>query len=257
MKCAIISGASSGLGAAFVKAISAQKVKPDEIWVIARRRERLAELAGQVSCPVRILALDLTRHDDLELLRQTLADFRPEVRILVNAAGYGRIGDCQDSEAADQAHMIDLNCRALVQVTQLILPYMSKQARILQIASVAAYQPLPGLAVYAASKSFVLSYSRALRWELFPRGIHVTAVCPYWIKDTEFIPVARQGAQPGQIRHFPLAGRSRWVVARALFDSRLNLPVCTPDLQSLLLRILDKFIPHEISIAGWVFLRRL
>ncbi|MDD2214910.1 MAG: short-chain dehydrogenase, partial [Oscillospiraceae bacterium] len=75
--------------------------------------------------------------------------------------------------------------------------------------------------------------------------------------DTEFIPVAQEGGRPEQIRHFPLAGRSHWVVRRALFDSRLNLPVCTPDLQSLLLRVIDKFVPHEISIAGWELLRRL
>ena len=127
----------------------------------------------------------------------------------------------------------------------------------MQICSVASFQPLPNLNVYAASKAFVLSYSRSLRWELLGRGIHVTAVCPYWISDTEFIPVTKEGGDPHAVRHFPLASHARHVAWAALRDSGLNLPVSTPGPVALLQRFFTKFIPHEIIIAFWEILRRL
>ena len=179
------------------------------------------------------------------------------MEILINAAGFGRMGSYADIPPEDNNGMIDLNCRALVNVTLDVLPYMRKGARILEICSSSAFQPLPGLNVYAATKAFVLHYSRALRWELFSRGIHVTAVCPYWIRDTEFIPVSRKTRNSRAIRHFPFASHTRCVAARALVDSRLNLPVSTPGIVCFLERILAKFIPHEITTLFWEGMRRI
>ncbi len=256
MRIAIVTGASSGLGREFVKEIARRK-NTDEIWIIARRSARLLDLAKEISCRIVPIPLDLTKRDSLPALESLLCEKKPDVRILVNAAGFGKIGVGDEVSEQDRSDMIELNCMALVNVTMAALPYMKRGARILEICSVAAFQPLPSLNVYAASKAFVCSFSRALRWELLRRGIHVTAVCPYWIKDTEFIPTAKKSADPQAVRHFPLASHARRVAKAALRDSKFNLPVSTPGPVATIQRILTKFIPHEIVIACWEGLRRI
>lgn len=256
MRIAMITGASSGLGRAFASEIAKRK-DLDSIWIIARRENRLLELAEELPLPAVPIPLDLTAEDSFSALRALLERSRPEIRILVNAAGFGRIGNYAAVSDDDSGRIVDLNCRALVKTTLLALPYMTRGARILEICSTAAFQPLPALNVYAASKAFVYRYSRALRWELFGRGIHVTAVCPYWIRDTEFIPAAKGTADPRAVRHFPFASRARRVARSALRAGTLNLPVSTPGPVAFLQRIVAKFVPHEIVIACWEALRRL
>ena len=256
MRIGIVTGASSGLGREFVRQIAA-KERLDELWVIARREDRLRQLREETALPIRPVCLDLTRSESFPVLRKLLETEKPDVRILVNAAGFGRMGNYAEISPEDSAGIIDLNCRALVNMTLTVLPYISRGSRILEIASSSAFQPLPGLNVYAASKAFVLHYSRALRWELFGRGISVTAVCPYWVRDTEFIPLARKTRNSRAVRHVPLASRSRMVVSHALLDSRLNLPVSTPGIVCVLQRIAVKFIPHEIVMLFWECLRRI
>lgn len=256
MRIGIVTGASSGLGREFIKQISARGGL-DEIWAIARRENRLQELRERISVSVRPICMDLTKPRNFTVLQDLLKSEKPDVRILINAAGFGKMGTYADISPQDNSDMIDLNCRALVSMTLLVLPYMQKGARILEICSSSAFQPLPGLNVYAATKAFVLHYSRALRWELFSRGIHVTAVCPYWIRDTEFIPVSRGTRNSRAVRHFPFASHARRVAAHALFNSRFNLPVSTPGIVCFLERILAKFIPHEITTLFWEGLRRI
>ncbi|MDD4715718.1 MAG: SDR family NAD(P)-dependent oxidoreductase [Oscillospiraceae bacterium] len=256
MQIAIITGASSGLGREFVKQIS-QKEPMEEIWVIARRTDRLFHLAKQLSVPIVPIPLDLTKQESFTRFHALLEEKKPDIRILINAAGFGKMGSYKDISLQDSGDMVELNCRALMQVTLLSLPYMSRGARILEICSTASFQPLPGLNVYAASKAFVQSYSRSLRWELFGHGVHVTAVCPYWITDTEFIPVSQENGNPAAIRHFPFSSHARHVVRAALRDSKLNLPVSAPGPVSFLQRFFAKFIPHELIIGCWEGLRRL
>lgn len=253
---AIITGASSGLGAEFAQQLERQE-KLDELWVIARRRERLEALGERLETPVRVLALDLTETAALECLSAALEEEKPLVRVLINAAGFGKIGSWRDIALADCEHMIDLNCRAAVSVTQRVLPYMSRGSRVLEICSTAGFQPFPYLSLYAATKAFLYRYSRALRVELYPEGIHVTAVCPYWMKDTEFIGTAQNTRDSRFIRHFPLASRKKSVAALALRDSRLNLPVSTPGPVCFVHRIAAKFIPSSLMMGIWAILRRI
>ena len=192
MKIALVTGASSGLGREFVRQI-AEQGKVEELWAIARRRDRLEALQSISAVPIRVLALDLTRPGDMEYLRNTLQDELPDIRILVNAAGMGRMGPTVDIPAKDNDAMIDLNCRAAVDVTDAAFPYLHPGSQVLEICSTAGFQPIPGLNVYAATKAFLLSYTQTLHYELSPAGIHVTAVCPYWVKDTEFIGIAEKG----------------------------------------------------------------
>ena len=153
--------------------------------------------------------------------------------------------------------MIDLNCRAAVDVTLLALPYMNKGDRILEICSTAAFQPFPYLNVYAATKSFLYRYSRALRVELMDRRIKVTAVCPYWVKNTEFIPKARETEGSRAIRHFPLASRKETVVRLLCRTAAWVSRSPRRDRSALLHRIAAKFIPGELMMGLWSLIRRL
>ena len=254
MNIAIVTGASSGLGRSFIRQLDRQGGL-DEIWGVARRRERMEELAAQLSTPMRPLALDLTKTESVETLRALLRETGADVRVLVNSAGFGKFGTYADMTLQETEDMIDLNCRAAVALTAAAIPHMSRGARILEICSSAAFQPLPGFNVYAATKAFLLRYIRALRWEVAPRGIKVTAVCPGWIK-TEFMQVARDTKNGRTVRSYPFALRPETVARRALRDSQV-LAVTTCGLPALVQRVASKFLPHCFIMACWEGLRRL
>ena len=253
MKIALITGASSGLGREFVLRIDKEQ-RVDEIWVIARRADRLEQLRDQTTTPIRPLPMDLTDPASLEGLSRLLNEEKPLIDILVCAAGFGRIGRSRDIPSGDNLAMIDLNCRAAVAVTSMAFPFLEKGSRIIEICSTAGFQPMPSLGVYAASKAFLLSYTKNLHHELLLSGIHVTAVCPYWVKDTEFIPTA-QTADVKSYHHFLLANRSKTVVWLAMMDSRLNLWVSTPGPVCLIHHFFAKFIPHFIMVPLMDLLR--
>ena len=187
MRIAIVTGASSGLGRAYARQLDRIR-KLDEIWLIARREERLQAVAGELGCKGRVLAMDLKRRESTEVLEAMLAEEKPELAALVCAAGFGKFGRGEDMTAQETEDMVALNCRAAVEVTRVCLPYLERGGRVLEIASCAAFQPLPGMNLYAATKAFLLRYTQALRHELQDRGVLVTAVCPYWLK-TDFIPL--------------------------------------------------------------------
>lgn len=251
----MVTGASSGLGREFVRQIGAER-PPDEIWAVARRENRLRELRELTACPVRALPMDLARRESIDALKALLARERPDIAVLVNAAGVGRIGKTAEIPDGDNGAMIDLNCRAAVDVTAAALPYLRRGSRVLEICSTAGFQPMPELNVYAATKAFLLSYTKALHHELLGSGIHVTAVCPYWIRDTEFIAKARE-TEPRGFRHFPLASRAETVARWALADSRLNLWVSTPGPVCMVHRLAAKVIPHAVMVPLVDVLRRL
>lgn len=255
MRIAVVTGASSGLGREFVRLLG-REGKVDEIWAVARREERLLQLQSLSECRIRPVPLDLAQSESIQTLGQLFAREQPEIAVLINAAGFGRIGCSTRIPRGDNDAMIDLNCRAAVAVTTEALPYLRSGSRVLEICSTAAFQPMPGLNVYAATKAFLQSYTKALHHELLSSGIHVTAVCPYWIKDTEFIPQA-QKVDRGGFRHFPLASRAGTVARWALFDARLNLWVSTPGPVCMLHRLIAKFIPHFIMVPLMDLFRRI
>lgn len=255
MDIAIITGASSGLGREFIIQLKNEGI--DEIWAVARRKDRLNELSNLTHIKIRPVSLDLTLKESMELFKEMLEDEKPHVSILINAAGFGKIGSYNEIDIEDIDNMIELNCRTAVDITLMCLPYMTKGDRILEVCSTAAFQPFQFLGVYAASKAFLYRFSRALYIELMPRKISVTAVCPYWIKDTEFIPTAQTENSSVKVRHFPLASHKRSVARLALNDSRLRLPVSTPGIMCSLHRIAAKFIPSCIMCLIWAGIRRL
>lgn len=256
MKIAIVTGASSGMGREFVRQLS-QREHPDEIWAIARREERLKELGYIVPTKIKAIPLDLTKPGSIDKLQELLDTEKPEVSLLVNNAGVGKMGDYSQISRQDVENMINLNCIAAVNVTLAVLPYMKENGRIIEMCSSSGFQPLPGLNVYAASKAFLLHFSRALRWELFDRGIDVMAVCPYWVKDTEFIPISRQTKNRYAITNFAFSMKARDVVSQVLRDSKHGKAVSVPGGMGKVQRAAAKLMPTGASIAVWEFFRRI
>ena len=189
MRIAVVTGASAGIGREFVRAIDREGAF-EEIWVIARRAERLEELKQDCATPLRPVVLDLAAEESVTRYRELLEKEQPEIGLLVNAAGCGVFGPFAEKELDKLLASARLNSLTLTAMCHVSLPYMKKGDAIVNMGSNSAWQPVPWQAVYGASKSYVLSLSRALWRELKPRGIHVMCVCPGWVK-TEFQATAR------------------------------------------------------------------
>ncbi len=246
MKIAIVTGASSGMGREFIMQIADRFNGIGEIWAIARRKERLEELSLLVPVKLRCFDMDLTKMDELKDLQEALLEEKPDVKWLVNGAGYGKIGPVGFISVEEEGGMIDLNCRALCAVTHMVLPYMSKNSRIIQFSSSAGFLPQPQFAIYAATKAFILSYSRALNEELKPRGIYVTAVCPGPVK-TEFFDIAGTTGEIPLYKKLVMAD-SRKVVSLALRDSMMGRSVSVYGLTMKSFRMLCKIFPHGMIL---------
>ena len=188
MKIAVITGASSGIGREFVYAIDREE-QLDELWVIARRKDRLEELQEKCSHKVRPIALDLSEDAGIAEYRELLQAEQPEIHLLVNAAGFGVFGPFAESDLEKVLKSARLNALSLTAMCHISLPYMKSGDSIINMGSNSSWQPVPYQTVYGASKSYVLNFSRALGRELKDRDIHVMCVCPGWIK-TEFQQVA-------------------------------------------------------------------
>ena len=250
MNIAIVTGASSGMGAEFVRQLHGY-ITPDEIWVIARREDALRKLAEETSIPVRPVALDLCREESFSSLAALLAQENPRIELLVNAAGFGKFGSFQNVPLQDDLRMIDLNCKALVAVTRLCIPYMQRGSRILQLDSLSAFQPVPYISTYGATKAFVLSYSRAINAELKAAGIRMMAMNPGWVK-TEFFNHACQ-TNGSEVQYFDRLYEAKDVVATGLHDlyktkkevSIHGFPVRTQ------VRLV-KLLPHSLIMKIWL-----
>lgn len=241
-KIAIVTGASSGMGREFVKQLDRYTRTLDEVWVIARRKERLAALQREITrFPLRILPLDICKEDDLVMLSELLENEKQEVRLLINAAGVGKAGAFDSLTRQEAENMVLLNDKALVSVTKIVIPYMTRPGNIIQMASASAFFPQKDFAVYAASKSFVLSFSRALNAELRKEGIIVTAICPGPV-DTEFLVISNGGQIQRPLKKM-VTVKPEPVVQKALQDAKAGRPVSVFGFPMQALYVLSKFIP--------------
>ena len=250
MNIAIVTGASSGMGRQFVLQLS-QYVTVDEIWVIARRESALTELAKEVSVNVRPVCLDLCDRDSFTQLAALLEAEKPDVKLLVNAAGFGKFGSFENIPAEEDYRMIDLNCTALVAVTRIVLPYMHRGSHVLQLDSLSAFQPVPFITTYGATKAFVLSYCRAMNAELKPRGIRMMAMNPGWVK-TEFF-LHSQKTNQGEVRYFNRLYEAKDVVATGLRDLyKTKTPYSVHGFPVRMQVRAVKLLPHSMVMQTWL-----
>ena len=249
MKIAIVTGASSGMGRDFVRQLHSYAAV-DEIWAVARREANLEALKAETAIPVRPVVLDLLQKESFSAMAALLEAEKPDVKLLVNAAGFGKFGKAESIPLEDDLNMIDLNCRALVAMTRIALPYMQSGSHILQLDSLSAFQPVPYITTYGASKAFVLSYSRAMNAELKSRGIRMMAMNPGWVK-TEFFSHAFQTNQ-GEVQFFDRLYEAKDVVATGLRDLyKTKKDVSIHGFPVKFQVLLVKLLPHKLVMAVW------
>lgn len=204
-KLAIITGASSGMGKEFALQLSRdyKKLNIDEIWILARRLDKLNSVQQEIQKIVpdqKIIPhkIDISGKEGAlrfkDLLTEEFNKEKFEIKILINNAGFGTYGPFEETPALKEMEMIELNCVSLTGITSFSLPYITENSLIINTASLAAFAPLGNFSVYAATKSYVLSFSISLAAELKNRKIKVCALCPGSVS-TEFANVASNGAR--------------------------------------------------------------
>ena len=243
---ALITGASAGLGAEFARQLARRGTR---LVLVARREDRLRTLADEVG-NARVIAMDLSAHDAAERLVADLDAAGAEVELLINNAGFGQIGRFASLDAKRQREMIDLNIGTLTDLCRAIAPRMIERnsGGILNIASTAAFQPGPNMAVYFATKAYVLSFTEALHEELKPQGVHVSALCPGPTR-TEFGDVAGFG---GNGMFDRVAMEAPAVVAAGLTGLASNKAVVVPGIINKIGAASTRFAPRSVvrKIAG-------
>ena len=246
MNIAIITGASSGLGTEYYKAIQGEEL--DEVWVIARREQALNEIAEKYGkIKTRVIPLDLTLDESHETLLNILNEEKPNIKFLFNNAGFGAYGKVDEIDIAKQTNMIDLNVKALTKITYYALDFMSEGSKIINTASIVAFAPTPNMASYSATKTYVMSFSRALRHELRKRKINVTAVCPGPMA-TEFFTVAGvESNHKSLINKLPMCDAAK-VAKKGFKAAKRGKAVYTPRALYKFLRLVGKTVPHTILI---------
>ena len=254
-KIAVITGASSGMGKRFAETVDVYGTF-DEVWVIARHREQLEALRETVPFPIRVLPLDLTDRSSFDVYAAALAEEPVEVGLLMNCSGYGKFSAVLDTPLAVNLNMTDLNCQAVVAMCQLTAPYMMRGGQIINIASVAAFQPIPYIDVYGAGKAFVLSFSRALNRELRGRGIGVMAVCPFWTKTAFFDRAIKEGKEP-IVKKYAAMYDPADIVKRTWRDAKRGKDVCKYGFVARAQAGLTKILPHSMVMDVWMRQQKL
>ena len=251
MTIAIVTGASSGMGREFVRQLCGY-VKVDAIWAIARRAEALEELKSEAAVPVRPICLDLLQEESFQKLADLLEKEKPDIKLLVNAAGFGKFGSFDRISVEDECRMIDLNSKAPVVMTRLCVPYMKPGSHILQLDSLSAFQPVPYITTYGASKAFILSYSRAMNRELKGRGIRCMAMNPGWVK-TEFFDHACQTNSGNEVQYFDRLYEADAVVRTGLKDLyKTKKDYSVHGLPIKVQVLLVKLVPHRFVMDIWL-----
>lgn len=255
-KIAVITGASSGIGREFVRTLAAH-CQYDELWAIARNSERLEQLKQETTIPVVAVSLDLSRPEAIDNYSDMLSEQKPEVAILINCSGYGKFESTQNISLEENLGMIDLNCRALTAMTYVTLPYMSRGSEIMEIASVAAFQPIPYINVYGASKAYVLSFTRALSRELRPRGIHAMAVCPFWTKTAFFDRAVKKDSNTIVKKYTAMYTPEQIVSAAWRGIKHPKKDYCVPGFKAKLQVFGVKVLPHKWVMNIWLRQQKL
>ncbi|CRK57160.1 short-chain dehydrogenase/reductase SDR [Alloactinosynnema sp. L-07] len=243
---ALVTGASSGIGADYARAFAAQGA---DLILVARREDKLAELAAELRSAhgrqVDVVAADLSLPDVGRDVAARVEALGRTVDILVNNAGFATHGALAAADPDRLVEQIQLNCVAVVDLTRRFLPGMTARGRgtVINVASTAAFQPIPHMAVYGATKAFVLSFSEALWAETRPKGVRVIAVCPGATQTEFFEVVGTDDAAVGPRR------TTEQVVATTLRGLRRGAPSVIDGAANSALARLTRLIPKRLLIA--------
>ncbi len=243
-RIAVLTGPTGGLGRAFMNELMHEDL--DEIWAVGRNPAKLADLCtayGPKAVPVRC---DLGVEGEVRGLALLLAEQKPDIRFLINNAGVARMGKIEGFSDDELSKTIEINCKTPTLICQYALPYMTRGARILNIASASSFQPNPYIALYSATKAYLRSYSRSMNYELKDRGISCTAVCPGWV-DT---PMLRRTQNGNKVR-FPGMVSPEKVVKKAMRDAKKGRDMSVCSLFVKQEHLWSKLMPQKWSMAIW------
>lgn len=246
MRVSIITGASSGIGRQMALLLDKTE-NCDEIWLVSRQADKLEETATLLNTKTRIIEADLSLNQSIYEIKKTLSELEPEIVSLVNAAGFGKAGVFEGISLEAQMNMIDLNCKSLMAITHICMPYMKRGSKVYEFASKAAFQPVPYMATYGATKAFVLSFSRALNRELQGKGIKVIAVCPGWTK-TNFL---SRAVKDDTIKRYDRFYTPDAVAKSALKDMSRSKDISTHGLITKANMLASKLLPHKLVMTVW------
>lgn len=250
MNIAVITGASSGLGAEYARTIIQSGEKLDEIWLIARRKERLNKFAEEYrQVAIRPVALDLSTNHSYDELDELLKQENVSIKILINNAGFERPGKFISMDKTDILSMIDLNIKGFTMINRVCIPYMKAGSIAIMTCSVSSFCPVPNQAVYSASKIYVRFLSRALREECKNDGIHIMAMCPGNM-DTEMNPKGGN-SQSDKVDKLPFLNMGV-ITKKSLLLAKKGRAIYTPGAFYKMYRIVSKLFPSAwmIKIVG-------
>ena len=244
MKIAVITGASSGLGVEFTKTIIKQYPKLDEIWILARRKDRLEDIVKHnPDQKIRAVTLDLGVDEEYRKLETLLSEVKPQIGILINNAGYECSGNFRDMSASDIQTIISVNVKGLTMVQKICSPYFAKDSFAIMTCSVSSFTPIPYQAVYSASKRYVYALGKALREEEKRNNVNILLLCPGNM-DTEMNPRG-QARQSKQMNALPFLDMEN-VTKIALAKAEHKKAVYTPGRFYKFYRVVSKVFPSSL-----------
>lgn len=240
---AIITGATGDIGEEFVKSLIDDV---DSLWAVGRSENKLTALKEKYGDKIRPAIFDLSDKDSIIALCHKIEDEKPDIKYLVNNAGVARMAPVTDFSIEELSDMLEINDVAATLLCRVCLPFMRAGASILNISSASAFQPNPYIAVYSASKAYLLSFTRSLNVE--NKGVNCIAVCPGWV-DTKMLP---SNTKSGKEIKYPGMVSADKVVSCALRDCRKgkDVSVCSPYYRYT--RFLSKVVPHKSLMNMWM-----
>lgn len=245
---AVVTGATGGLGKEFVKLLVQEK-EVDQVWAIARNSLRLAGLREEFGEKIIPFSVDLSNREKICAFSGKFTAEDVNIKYLVNNAGYAKFGGYADLSVAQSLDMIDVNAAAPVALCLVCVPFMEEGGKIINIASQASFQPLPYLNIYAATKAFLRSYTRALNRELKSQGITATAVCPGWI-DTGLFKRGETGAKKAPSKFLFMTSADK-VAAKALEDAKKGKDMSVYSAVVKAQHAAAKILPHSAVMKVW------
>lgn len=251
MKIAIVTGASSGLGRKYVETVENKYPSLDEVWVIARRKERLLELEEKYP-NIRPIALDLADEGSYERLSSLLDEYRPDVRLFINNAGYEKSAPFGEMEHRDILGITKLNVVGFTLVARAVTPYLGKGSVAIMVCSVSSFAPVPGQAVYSASKAYVKTFISAYREEVKGKGVKVLNLSPSNM-DTEMNPKG-ESRQSSKISKLPFVSLET-ITEKSLKKAEKGKKIYVPGNFYKGYRLLAKMMPSCLmaKIAGRMY----